>query len=46
MMGIQASGKKIEWTDIIVTCFDDGKIAEEWILSELMDQLLLKSPST
>jgi len=42
MMGIPPSGKKIQWQDMVVTHFEDGKIAEEWTVSELAGQLLLK----
>ncbi len=44
MKGIPASGKKVEWIDMVVTHFDKDKIAEEWVVSELMGELLLKAP--
>ena len=44
MMGIPASGKKVVWRDMLVTRFDGEKIAEEWTVSELAEQLLLKQP--
>ncbi len=43
MMGIPPTGKKVEWRDMLVTRFDDEKIAEEWTVSELVGQLLIKS---
>ncbi len=45
MMGIPASKKKIKWTEMIVTRFENDKIAEEWVVSELMGELLLKVPA-
>ena len=44
MMGIPATGQRVEWRDMMVTRFADGKIAEEWGVSELAEQLLLKQP--
>lgn len=44
MMGIPPSAKKIIWNDMVVSRFDGGKIAEEWVVSELAGQLLLKQP--
>jgi len=44
MMGIPPSGTKIQWRDMVVTNFEDGKITEEWTVSELVGQLLLNSP--
>ncbi|MFT7489878.1 MAG: putative ester cyclase [Candidatus Promineifilaceae bacterium] len=42
MQGIPASGKKVTWRDMVVTRFSDDKIGEEWVVSELMGELLLK----
>jgi predicted ester cyclase len=44
MKGIPASGKNVEWIDMVVTRFDKEKIAEDWVASELMGELLLKVP--
>lgn len=44
MQGIPPSGKKVKWVDMVVTRFKNEKIAEEWIVSELMGELLLKVP--
>ena len=44
MKGIPPTGQKVEWTDMVVTRFDGEKIVEEWTVSELAGQLLLKSP--
>lgn len=46
MQGIPASGKKVKWVDMVVTRFNKEKIAEEWIVSELMGELLLKVPKS
>ncbi|MCZ6836999.1 MAG: ester cyclase [Planctomycetota bacterium] len=42
MKGIPPSGKKVKWSDMMVTRFEDGKIAEEWTASELAGALMLK----
>lgn len=44
MMGIPASGKTIIWNEIVISRFEGEKIAEEWVVSELAGQLLLKQP--
>jgi predicted ester cyclase len=44
MQGIPPSGKKVKWVDMVVTRFNNEKIAEEWVVSELMGELLLKVP--
>jgi len=44
MMGIPSSEKKITWNEMVVSRFDGDKIAEEWVVSELAGQLLLKQP--
>ncbi len=42
LRGIQASNKKITWTEMVVSRFEEDKIAEEWLVSELAAELLLK----
>ncbi len=42
LKGIPASGKKVTWYEMIVTRFESGKIAEEWVISDLAFQLMLK----
>jgi predicted ester cyclase len=44
MMGIPPSKKKITWNEMVVSRFEGYKIAEEWVVSELAGQLLLKQP--
>jgi predicted ester cyclase len=44
MMGIPPSEKKIIWNEMVVSRFEGDKIAEEWVVSELVGQLLLKLP--
>lgn len=44
MKGIPASGKAVTWVEMVVTRFESGKIAEEWVVSELMGELLLRVP--
>ena len=45
MMGIPPSGREVEWRDMVVTRFAGEKIAEEWTVSDLAGQLLLKLPA-
>ena len=45
MQGIPASKKKLTWVEMAVTRFEDGKIVEEWVVSDLMGQMLLNIPS-
>ncbi len=42
LMGIPPSGKKIRWQEMVISRFEGDKIAEEWVVSELAGQLLLK----
>ena len=44
MSGIPPTGKRVEWTEMIVTRFAGDKIAEDWMVSDLAGQLLLKFP--
>ena len=36
-----ASGRDIVWRDVVTSRFRDGLIVEEWIISDLAEQLLL-----
>jgi predicted ester cyclase len=40
--GINPSGKNIKWNEIVVSRFDQNKIIEEWVVSELKGELLSK----
>ncbi len=42
LKGIPASNKKVKWYELVVSRFDNDKIAEEWIASDLAFQLMLK----
>ena len=42
MKGIPASNKKVRWYEIVVSRFDNDKIIEEWVVSDLGFQLMLK----
>ncbi len=44
MMGIPPSGQKVEWREMVVSRFDGNIIAEEWLVSELLGELLVKIP--
>lgn len=39
---IPASNKKVKWYEIVVSRFEDDKIIEEWVASDLAFQLMLK----
>jgi len=43
-LGIKPSEKIIKWNEIVVSRFDQNKIAEEWVVSELKGELLSKIP--
>ena len=38
--GFPASNKKLMWTDMVVTRFENGLITEDWLLTDLAEQLL------
>jgi predicted ester cyclase len=42
LKGIPASNKTIKWYEIVVSRFENNKIVEEWIASDLAFQLMLK----
>ena len=42
MQGIPASMKKLKWNEIVVTRFEGEKIAEDWLVSDLAFQLMIK----
>jgi predicted ester cyclase len=42
MKSIPASNKKIKWHEIVVSRFEDDKIVEEWLVSDLAFQMMLK----
>lgn len=44
--GFPASGRAIRWRDMIVSRFEDGRIAEEWAVSDLAERLLRARGST
>lgn len=39
--GFPASGREIVWRDVVTSHFRNGLIAEEWVISDLAEQLLL-----
>jgi len=39
--GFPGNGKRLVWRDMVTSRFEDGRIAEEWVLSDLAEQLLL-----
>jgi predicted ester cyclase len=40
-MGFPACGRQIVWRDMITSRFRDGLIAEEWVITDLAERLLL-----
>jgi len=38
--GFPASGRDIVWRDVVTSRFRDGLIVEEWVISDLAEQLL------
>jgi predicted ester cyclase len=40
--GIPPSFKKVKWTEMVVSRIENGKITEEWVLSDLPFQLMIK----
>ncbi len=39
--GFPASGREIMWRDMVTSRFRDGLIAEEWVVTDLAERLLL-----
>ena len=44
MRGIPPSGKRVKWNEMVVSRFENGKIAEEWVVSELAGKLATQTP--
>ena len=44
-MGIRPTNKKVAWNDMAVSRFNGEKIVEEWVVSEMLGELLSKVPS-
>lgn len=40
-MGFPATGRRVVWRDMVTSRFEDGRIAEEWAVSDLAERLLL-----
>jgi predicted ester cyclase len=40
-MGFPATGRRVVWRDMIVSRFVDGVIAEDWVVTDLAERLLL-----
>ena len=39
--GFPATGRRIVWRDMVTSRFRDGLIAEEWVITDLAERLLL-----
>ena len=46
LRGIPPSSKKVKWTEMVVSRFEEDKIIEEWVVSELAGELMLKQPKS
>ncbi len=44
MQGIPPSGKNLKWVEMVVSRFENEIIAEEWVVSELMGELVIRVP--
>jgi predicted ester cyclase len=42
LKGIPASNQKVKWYEIVVSRFENDKIVEEWLVSDLAFQLMIK----
>ena len=42
LRGIPASGKRLKWSELVVSRFDGLKIAEEWLVSELAGEMMIR----
>ena len=42
LKGLPPSGKRVTWTDMVVSRFEGGKIVEEWAVSDLAGQMFAK----
>lgn len=40
-MGFPATGKRIVWRDMFTSRFRDGRFAEDWVVTDLAERLLL-----
>jgi len=38
--GFPASGRRITWRDLATSRFEDGRIVEDWVVTDLAEQLL------
>jgi steroid delta-isomerase-like uncharacterized protein len=41
--GFPATGRRIVWRDMVTSRFRDGLIAEDWVITDLAERLLLAS---
>ena len=39
-MGFPATGLKLVWRDMVTSRFQDGRIVEDWVITDLAEQLL------
>jgi len=39
-LGFPATGRKLVWRDMVTSRFRDGLIVEEWVVTDLAEQLL------
>jgi steroid delta-isomerase-like uncharacterized protein len=39
-LGFPATGRRVVWRDMVTSRFEDGRIAEEWVITDLAERLL------
>lgn len=39
-MGFPATGRRVVWRDMVTSRIEDGRIAEEWVVTDLAERLL------
>lgn len=39
--GFPATGRRVVWRDMVVSRFQDGRIAEDWVVTDLAERLLV-----
>ena len=40
-MGVPPSGRQLVWRDMLVSRFEDALIAEEWVISDLAERMMI-----
>lgn len=40
-LGFPATGRALVWRDVVTSRFESGRIAEEWVITDLVERLIL-----